>query len=280
MGEKRTRTKFWCQNSQPYPNLPLVPPLSYSLAIHSPAENQEWQRIPGRTAPASAAPDIHVARRAGPQSRVPGAVRAVKPMVRRRTLDPVSIFDRQGVLSLFRQKGIKERHAETVWSYLGKHRERDVPLSEVRIMVDAVAEPAATLPAIFGSPRLQVPDVPASVRQLFAAAQIVKFTTRVVQARYSDDGEVVKLLIQLQTGEQGQCLRRRLLFPPASSRAPSAVAPYAQSRRLSCGTTPRWAPTRPSRTASASARLVPRYACHPKWAAAWVARSALPERWG
>jgi len=175
-------------------------------------------------------------------------------MVRRRRLDPCSVWDREGVLRKFQEHDILPCHADAVWAYLGKHRDRDVPLSEVsgrgvtstrrpqgglgkrgaaaRIRPSlppappprasrglsggvpplrrsrAPPDPRATPPAP-PSPGTQVPGLPKAAQRLFRSAAIVKFTSRVLDAKVSAGGEVVKLLVQLQTGEQVECVVMR-----------------------------------------------------------------------
>lgn len=76
---------------------------------------------------------------------------------------------------------IKESHVDVIWSYLARNRAVDVPLSST-------------------------PGIPRAAVRLFQSGQIVKFTSRVIDKRVSQGAEVIKLLVQLQTGEEGDQL--------------------------------------------------------------------------
>lgn len=102
-------------------------------------------------------------------------------MPTKRVLSPESVWDTAAVLQACAASGVKPLHANRLWSHLIRHPE-----------------------ASFAD----VPDLP----KAFLSVLQEKFTrssSTVQEAKRSDDGDTVKLLVTLQDGMQVRCMQGR-----------------------------------------------------------------------
>jgi len=92
---------------------------------------------------------------------------------KKRTLDPLPLFDEPSLISFLEQNGLKTTHARTIWKHV-------------------IRNP--------GTSFSEIPSIPSVLKEGLLESNFAITTSKVIQANVSSDGSTIKLLIELQDG--------------------------------------------------------------------------------